>query len=55
MARNQDYSAVRLDAVKKNQKLLKFYKKSGYQQVDELTFTPEDKYEDASVFEKLLR
>jgi ribosomal protein S18 acetylase RimI-like enzyme len=53
-ATNRNYFAVRLDAVKINQKLLKFYEKSGYKKVGEMIFNPEDKYEDAFVFEKVL-
>ncbi len=55
LAVTHNYFAVRLDAVKTNRKLLKFYKKSGYKQVGELIFQPQDKYDDAFVFEKLLR
>ncbi|AFY55977.1 acetyltransferase [Rivularia sp. PCC 7116] len=54
LAINRNYSAVRLDAVKTNQKLLKFYEKSGYKKVGEIIFNPEDKYEDAFVFEKVV-
>jgi len=54
LAINRNYSAVRLDAVKINQKLLNFYEKSGYEKVGEMIFYPEDKYEDAFVFEKVL-
>ena len=54
LAINHNYSAVRLDAVKINQKLLEFYEKSGYRRVGELIFYPGDKYDDAFVFEKLL-
>ncbi|MEO1560928.1 MAG: GNAT family N-acetyltransferase [Cyanobacteria bacterium J06632_19] len=54
LAINRNYSAVRLDAVKKNQKLLKFYEQSVYKRVGEMIFYPEDKYEDAFVFEKVL-
>lgn len=51
---NHNYSAVRLDAVKINQKLLEFYEKSGYKRVGEIIFNPGSKYEDAFVFEKVL-
>lgn len=55
IAINCNYSAIRLDAVKINQKLLNFYQKSGYRQVGEFIFKPDDKYDDAFVFEKLLQ
>ena len=51
---NRNYSAVRLDAVKINRNLLKFYEKSGYKRVGEMIFSPENKYDDAFVFEKVL-
>lgn len=54
LAINQNYAAVRLDAVKVNQKLVNFYQKSGYQQVGKVIFNPKDKYQDAFVFEKLM-
>ncbi|MBV6623935.1 MAG: GNAT family N-acetyltransferase [Rivularia sp. (in: Bacteria)] len=54
LAINRNYSALRLDAVKTNQKLLKFYEKSGYKKVGEMIFYPENKYEDAFVFEKVV-
>ncbi|MEM1393929.1 MAG: GNAT family N-acetyltransferase [Cyanobacteria bacterium P01_D01_bin.116] len=54
LAINHNHSAVRLDAVKINQKLLEFYEKSGYKRVGEIIFNPGDKYEDAFVFEKVL-
>ena len=53
LAINQNYFAVRLDAVKRNSKLVSFYQKNGYQQVGEIIFQTTDKYEDAFVFEKL--
>ncbi|MEL6162966.1 MAG: GNAT family N-acetyltransferase, partial [Cyanobacteria bacterium J06628_3] len=44
LAINHNYSAIRLDAVKVNQKLLDFYEKSGYKKVGEIIFYPEDNY-----------
>lgn len=51
----RNYSAVRLDAVKINRNLLKFYEKSGYKKVGEIIFSTQSKYDDAFVFEKLLK
>ena len=54
LAINHNYSAIRLDAVKINPKLLEFYEKSGYKRVGELIFYPGDKYDNAFLFEKVL-